>query len=426
MNLNFLFVLFFSYWAPRGNIIADGYVDKLSVHVGDSLTVFLNAYKAQDDFVLRLYDLKGNAVARYKVAVTPQERRKDKPWENGFGYKPTLKIKVPPLKSGVYLWNDEIPFVVKSTKAKIIVVYSSNTENAYCNAGGKSLYAFNSTEKKPAAIVSFLRPIPLPRHSEAFLKWFCKQNYSEVGYITDSDLDSFDEIKNAKLLMIVGHSEYWTLDARRNFDRFVDEGKNALVLSGNTMWWQVRYDKNKSQLIGYKDYPDPEPNVCLHTTRWNEQQLGYPIVNSIGADFAHAGYGLKQDKGWDGYKIVNAKSPLLRGIRLKNGEVLKLSSDENDGAPLLGYEQGRPIIDQSQLGFEKIELIGYDSTFRINPGVATWMVFKKTKKSGIVINTASTDWCSHRGMGSNEIKKITLNMINKLLRNETVFTAEEK
>jgi hypothetical protein len=116
----------------------------------------------------------------------------------------------------------------------------------------------------------------------------------------------------------------------------------------------------------------------------------------------------------------------LRGIRLKNGEVLKLSSDENDGAPLLGYEQGRPIIDQSQLGFEKIELIGYDSTFRINPGVATWMVFKKTKKSGIVINTASTDWCSHRGMGSNEIKKITLNMINKLLRNETVFTAEEK
>lgn len=421
MNCATIALLFFSWLTPKEAIVADGYVDKLSVHVGDSLTVFINAHKAKDDFVLRLYDLKGNAVARYKVAVAPQERRKDKPWENGFGYKPTLKIKVPPLKSGVYLWNDEIPFVVKSTKAKIIVVYSSNTENAYCNAGGKSLYAFNSTEKKPAAIVSFLRPIPPPRHSEAFLKWFCKQNYGDVGYVIDSDLDNYDQIKNAKLLMIVGHSEYWTLEARKNFDRFVDEGKNALVLSGNTMWWQVRYNQAQHQLIGYKNYPDPEPNVRLRTVNWSQTELGYPIVSSIGADFVHAGYGLKQDSGWDGYKIVSPQSPLLKGVKIKKGEVLKLSSDENDGAPLSGFSN-QPIIDNGQLRFEKIELIGYDSTFRINPGVATWIAFQKTKKSGVVINTASTDWCSHRGMGSNDVKRITQNMIGKLLRNENVFS----
>ena len=423
MNCTTIALLFFSWLTPKETIVADGYVDKLSVHVGDSLTVFINAHKEKDDFVLRLYDLKGNAVARYKVAVAPQEKRKDKPWENGFGYKPTLKIKVPPLKSGVYLWNDEIPFVVKSTKAKIIVVYSSNTENAYCNAGGKSLYAFNSTEKKPAAIVSFHRPIPLPRHSEAFLKWFAKQNYSDVGYITDSDMDDYDEIKKAKLLMIVGHSEYWTLEARRNFDRFVDEGKNALVLSGNTMWWQVRYNHNQQQLIAYKDYPDPEPSVRLHTINWSKPELGYPIVNSIGADFLHAGYGLKQDSGWDGYKIVSPQSPLLKGVKIKKGEVLKLSSDENDGAPLLGFENHQPIIDRSSLGFERIELIGYDSTFRAKHGVATWIAFRKTRKSGVVINTASTDWCSHRGMGSDDVRRITKNMISKLLRNENVFSA---
>jgi hypothetical protein len=173
MNLNFVFFLFFTWWPPKENIIADGYVDKLSAHVGDSLSVFINAHMKKEDFVLKLYNLKGDLVARYRITAFPQEKRKDKPWENGFGYKPTLKIKVPSLRSGVYLWDDQIPFVVKSAKPKIIVVYSSNTENAYCNAGGKSLYAFNSSEKKPAAIVSFLRPIPLPKHSEAFLKWFC-------------------------------------------------------------------------------------------------------------------------------------------------------------------------------------------------------------------------------------------------------------
>lgn len=427
IKLNALIFLFFTWWPPKENIIADGYVDRLSVHVGDSLSVFINAHMKKEDFVLKLYNLKGDLVARYRVNVFPQEKRKDKPWENGFGYKLTLKIKVPSLRSGVYLWDDQIPFVVKSAKPKIIVVYSSNTENAYCNAGGKSLYAFNSSEKKPAAIVSFLRPIPLPKHSEAFLKWFCKQNYSNVGYITDGDLDNYDEIKDAKLFMIVGHSEYWSLEARRNFDRFVDEGKNALVLSGNTMWWQVRYNKSAHQLIGYKDYPDPDPNVCLHTTHWDEPILGYPIIGSIGADFPRAGYGQKIDQGWDGYKIILPNSPLLKGLKIKKGDVLKLSSDECDGAPIKGFSKPlTPEIDQQQLGFEKIEIVGYDSTFRNKPGLATWIVFKKAEKSGIVINTASTDWCSHRGMGSDEIKKITLTMVNKLLRNENVFSSEEK
>ena len=79
-----------------------------------------------------------------------------------------------------------MPLVIKTRTAKIIIVYSSNTINAYCNAGGKSLYG--STEKANAQKVSFLRPLPLPKHSEAFLRWIQKENFSDVGYITDMDL----------------------------------------------------------------------------------------------------------------------------------------------------------------------------------------------------------------------------------------------
>ncbi len=416
--------LLVSLWLFKDNIILDGYVSNMSVQVGDSLTVYLNAGEKNDSYTLRLYNLKGDVVAKFTTAVFPQERSKNEPWKNGFGYKPTLKIKVPNLKSGVYAWANQIPFVIRATKPKIIIVYSSNTENAYCNAGGKSLYAFNSTDKKPATFVSFLRPINLPKHSEAFLKWFCKLGYQDVGYITDADLDNYATIHNASLLLIIGHSEYWSRQARINFDRFINDGKDALVLSGNTMWWQVRYN-NSHQLVCYKYEQDPEPSSHLKTITWDSPILEYPIISSIGVDFPRAGYGQKQDKGWDGYKIVNPQSPLLKGVRVRKGDIISLPTDEYDGTPIKQFtKKHSPEADHKLLGFEKIEIIGYDSTFREKDGLATWIVFKKNKKSGIVINTASTDWCSQRGMNMAEIKKITKTMIQLLIKKENVFSTK--
>ncbi len=405
--------------------IIDGYSYPLSVMPGDSLRVYLNASEI-NDYTAKLFDLEGKVVASFNTTIFPQEASKQKPWENGFGYKPTLKIITPSLKSGVYLWDNKIPLIVRASNPKIVVVYSSNTENAYCNAGGKSLYSFNSSDKKPSSKVSFLRPINLPKHSEAFLRWYHRQNPKDVGYITDADLDNYGVWKKAELLVIAGHSEYWTVEARRNFDRFVNEGKNALVLSGNTMWWQVRFNKSKNQLICYKLQPDPIKSKRLKTINWDNPQLGYSISSSIGAEFPRAGYGRKQDKGWDGYKLVT-QSPLLEGTKLRKGEILSLPSDENDGAPLLGFnDKGFPVVNRHALGFEKMEIVGFDLVFRTTDGVATWVVFKRTKNSGVVINVATTDWCSSEGMSNPDIQKITQNMIGKLLHKENVFSPEEE
>ena len=409
----------------QGPSITDGYSYPLSVMPGDSVNVYINAGEKRTDHSIKLYDLEGKEVASFKGDLFPQESVGQKPWETGFGYRPSIKIVTPHLKSGVYLWENKIPLIIRSFNPKIVVVYTSNTENAYCNAGGKGLYSYNSTNKKPSTIVSFKRPISLPKHSESFLRWFAKQHYKDVGYITDTELDNYSEWKKADLLLIVGKSEYWTLDARRNFDRFVNDGKNVLVLSGCTMWWQVRYSKNNDQLICYKLVPDPVKSKKLKTVNWTDSQLEYPITSSIGAEFPRAGYGRKEDKGWDGYKIIT-QSPLLEGTKLKPGDILSVP-DENDGAPLLGFDsKGYPILDRQSLGFEKVEIVGFDHVFRIKDEVATWIVFKKTKSSGIIINVASTDWCSSQGMGNPDVQKITLNMINKLLHKENVFSTGEE
>ncbi len=402
--------------------ITEGYVWPLSVLPGDSVNVYLSAEKTESHATIKLYDLAGKEVAQYKADVMPQRQAADKPWENGYGYKPTLRIVAPKLKSGVYLWDNKIPMIVRAPNPRIVIVYSANTENAYCNSGGKGLYSYNSTDKISSTTVSFKRPIALPKHSEAFLRWFQTQDVKEVGYIVDQDLDNYNTFRKASLLIIAGHSEYWTYEGRKNFDRFVGEGKNAMVLSGNTMWWQVRYSKDKEQLICYKLVPDPIKPKRLQTVNWTDPIVEYPIISSIGADFPRAGYGRKVDKGWDGYKIA-VVSPLLEGTGLKKGDILKLPSDENDGAPLTGMDdKGYPLLNYSALGFNRIEIVGFDLTFRAVDGVATWIVFKKTRSSGIVINVSTTDWCSGEGMGNDQVKKITLNMINKLMKKENVFS----
>ena len=52
----------------------------------------------------------------------------------------------------------------------------------------------------------------------------------------------------------------------------------------------------------------------------------------------------KNDRGWDGYKIIK-NSPLLAGTKLKTGDILYCPSDETDGVPLVSFENGIPMID---------------------------------------------------------------------------------
>jgi hypothetical protein len=163
----------------------------------------------------------------------------------------------------------------------------------------------------------------------------------------------------------------------------------------------------------------------LKTIIWNEPSLNYPIISSIGADFQLGGYGLRADKGWNGYKIVQPLSPLFEGLNLKKGDIIKLPSIEYDGAPISGFDNEQyPLLDLQQLNVEKIELLAFDRGFRSVDTTPTFIIYQRSRNTGVIINAATTDWCSASGMGGasgDVIKKITLNALTKLLNRETVF-----
>jgi hypothetical protein len=404
-----------------------GYCDKISYEQKDEITVFLHGRRAETVCRLNVHDMNGVIAFSVSSPLPVQQTKTPEPSRNGFGFLPTVKIPIPAeTKSGVYFIERKIPFIIKSDREpEILVVYPSNTANAYAQSGGKSLYTAPASSRPSE--VSFHRPIDLQSFSIGCLQWFMTQATFNIGYMADVDMEDYQNIKRSKIIVIIGHSEYWTRKARENFDRFVDAGGHALILSGNTMWWQVRYTKDYNALICYKDgMKDPVTDLLLKTVEWSTPSLEYDVISSIGADFPHGGYGMKSDQGWNGFKLVNPSSPLLEGLNLSKGSVISCPSTECDGAPISSFDaEGFPVLDKAAMHVKKAELIGFDKAFRVKQTYPTFIVTQRTKKSGIIINTGTTDWCSSRGIGGisgDAIKKITLNAITKLLNDENVFS----
>ena len=199
--------------------------------------------------------------------------------------------------------------------------------------------------------------------------------------------------------MVIGHSEYWSRNGRINFDSFVNSGHDAIILSGNTMWWQVRYSEDKTQLICYKDsLSDPETDLIYKTVNWTKPYLEFPTLGSIGVDFEHGAYGMKDYHGWQGYKILKSRSPLLAGTGLDFHEIVSCQSEEYDGTLFYGFNlQNDPILDTTSLGFCKMELIGYDwgksiYNYGQQKSYGTFIAFKKDPGSGNVINVGFSNW----------------------------------
>ncbi len=188
----------------------------------------------------------------------------------GFGWENSFALDVPDdWPSAVYyatltsyvggVWR--IPFVVKakpSNKAKILVIMPFATNNAYNAFGGKSLYRTNSSNRAASGAVSFERPgstgIVSTAHGDATLispgpeyllaRWVTSKEaeLGKVDFATSTDLHGDASLTTGyRLVVLVGHDEYWSQQMRNNLEGFRAAGGNIAALSGNTMYWRVSF-----------------------------------------------------------------------------------------------------------------------------------------------------------------------------------------
>ena len=435
-----------NYYLLSQDLVIDGYTDKKSYNPGDTIRFHLNSKKTVDIF-LPIVNIENKVVDSVNVSLKKQKTTNEVPWLD-FDYSVSGTYIIPKdFKSGLYSIFSKVYFIVKSSSKEvdITIVHPTTTDEAYNNSGGKSLYDFNSDSKKRVSSVGFLRPLSELVLGEnmslykPFLKWYNQSvtNYT-TQHISDLDLDNYVEISKSKIVIIIGHSEYWTRQARQNFDLFIKNKKHALVFSGNTMWWQTRYSENKKELVCFKDFNlDPIENMKLKTVNWSDSLLDYKVSSSIGTEWLSGAYGMKIANN-RGYKITAPNSPLLKNTDLKNGDILHCESYEIDGLPILKIENKKPFFDTTKLKFYKSEIIGYDfgKSIGYDPklGYGVFFVFQKNINSGIVINssfnafTGATLKSGKGGFGdvdSSKIKQIIINSLNLLISNQSVFSEEK-
>jgi hypothetical protein len=235
-----------------------------------------------------------------------------------------------------------VPFVVRagpSRRAAILVQVPVNTWQAYNPWGGKSLYGFNSTDFEPATRVSFDRPLAFtaqnPFDWEYNMVRFLEREGYDVAYQTDADTDARPEsLLEHRLVMVIGHDEYWTRRQRDAFDAARNAGTNLAFTNSNASYWQVRYEDGGRTIVGYKEQaPDPEPDPALKTMRFRELTPPRPECALLGVMF----YRIRDHySGPVDYTVTDAANSDLwfGGTGFKPGDkVLDVVGNEWDSRP---------------------------------------------------------------------------------------------
>ena len=304
---------------------AEGYASDASVAPGDTLTIRVRSSASRVSvtaYRLGFYGgLGGRPVARWKdlpVAAQPDPTTDPVTGLIRADWSPAVAVQVPASwVSGLYAavlqpaggTAQYVTFVVReaSPSAPILMLSAASTHQAYNRWGGKSLYPDGSTGaptvrgNAAAVAVSFDRPYEELRGGGMVLRWeypfvrWLEQHGYDVGYAADLDLDRNPAIvAGRRLLVLVGHPEYWSVAMRRTLERAIAAGTNVAFFSGNEMLWRSRYENLAGgpyrSLTCYRVAsldPLAATQPELVTTKWREPPNPEPEAAVIGQMAGH-------------------------------------------------------------------------------------------------------------------------------------------
>lgn len=311
-------------------------------------------------------------------------------WRSGF-YSVTMRA-VPP--GG----NEEVGhafFVLRpdggTAHSPILLVLSTNTYNAYNDWGGPSLYTggVRVSFDRPIAAGFLQKPEPagriacleqaIDRDATHYRDWAQQHGLSDwsgaagwhnwelpfvrwaetSGFALDvavnSDLEFHPEVLAGHRLMVsVGHDEYWSWAMRDTAEQFISQGGNVAFFSGNDLCWQVRFEDDGRTMVSYKYQFADDPvfgtsDQHLLTSLWCDHLIGRPENRLTGVSASRGGYvrlGLGVPRGSGGYTVWRPENWVFEGTDLRYGDLLGAAASvvayEADGCEFT-VENGLPI-----------------------------------------------------------------------------------
>jgi hypothetical protein len=462
----------------------EGYAGRQSVAAGEAIDVHASSTVAGVHVEVARLGAERTLVWSGDVSVGDHPTPDDA-WRAGCGWPVALTIETDTAwRPGMYAielstgdadGESSVAFVVirhpGPDRPPILLHLATNTWQAYNQWGGKCLYsgADQVSFRRPIERGYITRPVdadgydlrvaniggydPEHRRFAQYLSdhptyalwsasggWFnwerrfveCADvNGIELDFCVDADLDASvtpdpELLDGRRLLLTLGHNEYWSWGERDAADAFVDAGGNWMILSGNTCFRQVRYTDGADAMVCHKSNAHRRDPV-VGTPR---SSGGYTVV---AADhWALAGTGLRygdtvgSDSTAVGYEVDGCAFTVVDGVPTATGEDgtpesleivavapahLLSITDEHCEAPAAMWASVDPPGDLEYVAATLFGDASTASTERITRGHAVMGVF--TRGTGTVFNAGSANWCY--GLGSDPlIEQITGNVITRL------------
>lgn len=259
---------------------------------------------------------------------------------------------------------------------------------------------------------------PSPRqtfvHWDApFIAWLEKNGY-RVEYCTDLDLHNDDDLtllRPYRLMLSVGHDEYWSDAMRDNVERFVGDGGNVAFFGGNSCWWRIAFDGEFT---------------FRRVHNWSDAAVDNPENSLTGVSYRNGG-----ERDFDdhpvpvGYQAQHTDHWLYAGTGLRDGDTFGDRVDEY----LVGYECDGAHFDRGLLGGSApVSPTGDDGTpqsFTIlgvgDVAASGWGLGNRAAtmglytRNGTVFTAATTDWARVLARGTSQpVEQITRNVLDRL------------
>ena len=337
----------------------EGYADRVSASVGDSVNVMASsdAAKSASWQLYRLGWYGGAGARKLAEGTTSLAKQAACPEDTSTGmircaWTPTFSVTVPQgAVSGLYVirvkrsdtYATMIPLVVKDArKSDLLFQASVTTYQAYNQWGGESLYTDDDgIAGHKAVMVSFDRPYGSYQGTSDMLRWevhmarFLERNGYDVTYTTNLDVvkAGVQLLKDHGGFLSVAHDEYWPGAERGIVDDARDSGVPIFFFGANPAYWKVRTsdpgaDGLPRTITCYKQYPatDPLAGQAEATGRFRDAPFNNPEEKLVGVMY----------ESWvlfgHPWVVSQSSHALYAGTGLSDGDTL---------SQLVGYEYDR-------------------------------------------------------------------------------------
>ena len=304
-------------------------------------------------------------------------------------------------------------------------------------------------------------------HGRRYVEWAEAAGHRfDMAISTDLE-DTPDVLDGYDLVVSVGHDEYWSAGQRQAVEAHVEAGGHFASFSGNTMFWQVRIERDDAaaHMVGYKYRAHLDDPVVaagrpeLMSGMWADPLVGRPEWSFLGAGSAFGLYhrfGNATPRGVGGFLVYRPDHWLVAGTGLGYGDVLGATHGvvgyETVGVPIQLDEFQRPVAaprddlpaaieivghvpssnlgvgdypksiaalsDQGDLEFLAARIHGADdedNRTRVRNGNAVMLVCRPYgEPGGEIVTVGTTDWVFGLA-GDEHVRRVTQNVLDRFV-----------